>query len=218
MDFILEHKWIFLIVAEAVFWISVLTFLTLRYWFRLKKLSLVFFLLFIVNDMWIAAMGFMDYLNTGEFTRYQVIILIFLVYALTYGKTDFKRLDVFIQRKVAKWKGEPVPELTGPATLYGKAHARRERKSFSIHFLIFILVHIILFLLIGPSDFASQIESSEQLLNAWFSEKEAVFPFEHSDANNFSRIWTIILVIDAVVSLSYTFFPKSEKKSASTDS
>ncbi|MBM7553499.1 hypothetical protein [Thalassobacillus pellis] len=42
MDFILEHKWIFLIIAEVVFWISMLTFLILRYWFHLQKVSMVF--------------------------------------------------------------------------------------------------------------------------------------------------------------------------------
>ncbi|MGR6007913.1 hypothetical protein ACT7CZ_00690 [Bacillus cereus] len=111
MNFILENKWTFLIMAEAIFWISIICFLLLRYWFEFKKLSIAFFILFIVNDLWIATMGFFDYLNTGKFSNYQLIIVIIIVYALTYGKTDFRKLDAFIQKKVAKWKGNPIPEL-----------------------------------------------------------------------------------------------------------
>ncbi|WP_231887797.1 hypothetical protein [Fictibacillus phosphorivorans] len=213
MDFILENKWQFLIIAEVFFWIFSLTFLVVRYWFNLKKLSIVFFFLFIINDLWIATMGFMDYLKTGNFTSYQIVILIIIVYALTYGKSDFRKLDIFIQKKVAKWKGEPIPELKGPEKLYGKDLARQERKHFAIHLSIFILAHIGMFLVYGLSDQLTQTENIEQLLSQWFSSKDALYPFNNKSMNNLSRIWTLVLVIDGVTSLSYTFFPKNEKKS-----
>jgi hypothetical protein len=216
MDFILENKWQFLITAEVFFWVFSLTFLVVRYWFNLKKLSIVFFFLFIINDLWIATMGFMDYLKTGNFTSYQIVILIIIVYALTYGKSDFRKLDIFIQKKVAKWKGQPIPDLKGPEKLYGKDLARQERKHFAIHLSIFILAHIGMFLVYGLSDQLTQSQNIEQLLSQWFSSKDALYPFNNESMNNLSRIWTLVLVIDGVTSLSYTFFPKNEKKSVYT--
>lgn len=217
MDFILENKWLFLIIAEVVFWVSIITFLVLRYWFGFRKLSVVFFFLFIINDLWIATMGFMDYLKTGEFTSYQVVILIILVYALTYGKTDIKRLDIFIKKKVAAWRGETNLSIESPTLLYGKEHARIERKQFLLHLLVFIVVHLALLVIIGASESIKEISSLQELLNVWFNQKNSVFPFDNSSANNLSRIWTIILIIDGVTSFSYTLFPRAERKKESTN-
>ncbi|RRN69518.1 hypothetical protein EI200_16445 [Peribacillus simplex] len=212
MDFILEHKWVFLVAAEIVFWISVLTFLTLRYWFKLKKLSMVFFATFIINDLWIATMGFMDYLKTGEFRSYQVIILIFIIYAFTYGKSDFRKLDAFVQKKVAKLKGEEIPVMDQRRELYGRERAQSEWKQFLGHLLIYAIVHIVLIFVFGLSKQVGDINSLNQLFSIWFEEKQAQFPFDHSGFNNLSRIWTLVLAIDAAITLSYTIFPKAENK------
>ncbi|MFD3449975.1 hypothetical protein ACFDTO_35970 [Microbacteriaceae bacterium 4G12] len=210
MDFIIENKWLFLIIAEVVFWVSVLTFLLLRYWFGLKKLSIAFFVLFIVNDLWIATMGFFDYLKTGKFSNYQIVIVIFIMYALTYGKSDFRRLDAFIQRKVAAWKGQPVPEIESIKKLYGKEYARHERKQFFKHLLMYVMAHIIFVVMFGLSDQINSFSDLENGLSHWFEKKQAIFPSNNTTVNDISRVWTLVLVIDAVISLSYTFFPKRE--------
>ncbi|MEW9500706.1 hypothetical protein [Jeotgalibacillus marinus] len=212
MDFILEHKWAFLIAAEIIFWVSILTFLTLRYWFKLNKLSLIFFAFFIINDLWIATMGFMDYLRSGEFTSYQLVILIFIVYAFTYGKSDFRRLDAFIQKKVAKLRCEPVPDFDQPCALYGSEYAKKEWKQFLGHLLIFSIVHISLMFIFGISKQTDEITSLDTLFTLWFAESPASFPFDNSGANNLSQVWTLVLAIDAVITSSYTIFPKSKKK------
>ncbi|WP_214484287.1 hypothetical protein [Bacillus sp. SM2101] len=215
MDFVLEHKWIFLIIAEIFFWVFMISFLTVRYWFGLKKLSMLLFLIFIINDLWIAAMGFFDYLKTGDFTSYQIIILVIIVYALTYGKADAQKLDTIIQQKVALWKGEPIPQAKPAKVLYGKAHAKNQRKQFFSHFLIFAIVHFILFISYGLSEEIVNINSIEQLFTVWLNNKNATFPFNNAIVNNLSRIWMIILTLDAVISLSYSVFPKSNKAASS---
>ncbi|MBD7937009.1 hypothetical protein H9655_08195 [Cytobacillus sp. Sa5YUA1] len=207
MDFILDHKWAFLITAEVIFWLSILAFLILRYWFKLDKWSFLFLGIFLLNDIWIATMGYMDYRRTGEFSSYQIIILIVIIYAFTYGKSDFKKLDHFIKRKVAQWKGESV-SIDKPAKLSGREHAALERKQFFLHLLVFVLAHIVLALFLGLSEEARSIDSITELGNQWFAANDAVFPFTHSTANNISRIWAIILVIDGIISLSYTLFPR----------
>jgi hypothetical protein len=211
LDFILDNKWIFLIIAEVIFWLSILTFLVLRYWFRLNRLSIVFFVLFIINDLWIATMGFFDYLRTGEFSIYQIIILVIIVYALTYGKRDFAKLDAFIQRKVASWKGEPVPNKDAPKELNGKGHAAKERQGFYGHLGVYAAVHVVFFIVYGLSETVS-LDNINHVLGKWFSEEVPNFPFANTGINNFSRIWTIILIIDAVISFSYTIWPKKRNQ------
>ncbi|MBM7553498.1 hypothetical protein [Thalassobacillus pellis] len=156
-------------------------------------------------------MGFFDYLRTGEFTSYQIIVLILIVYAFTYGKSDFKKLDRYIQTKVAAWKGEPLPEKEKLKKLSGKEHAKKERKQFYIHLIIYMALHVIFALLFGFSDSILQAGSTGGFLDAWFDASDSTIPFNNTNVNNVTRIWTLILVIDGIISLSYTLFPKKEK-------
>lgn len=211
MDYILTHKWAFLIVAEVIFWVSIITFLIARYWFGKKTLSFVFFLLFIVNDLWIASLGFFDYLHTGQFSSYQVVVLVVFVYAITYGKSDFKKLDYYIQIYVAKWKGLPAPNIEPPKKLVGREHAQKERKHFYIHFSVYAIAHLVFYFLFGLSSRFYEITSMGDFFREFFSAKEGLLPFANPTVNNLSRIWTLIFVIDSIFALSYTVFPKSEK-------
>ncbi|MER1956958.1 MAG: hypothetical protein ABS942_06245 [Solibacillus sp.] len=108
MDFILEYKWLFLIMGEVVFTLCAAAFLLLRYWYQLEKLSIIVFIIFLVNDLWIAFLAVMDYQRTGEFSWYQIIAVVFILYALTLGKSDMKKLDEVIKRKVAEKRGVTV--------------------------------------------------------------------------------------------------------------
>ncbi|ANC76184.1 hypothetical protein ABE65_004905 [Fictibacillus phosphorivorans] len=214
MDFVLEHKWVFLILAETVFWVSTLSFLVVRYWFNLKKLSMAFFVLFLLNDLWIAAMGYFDYLRTGKFSSYQIIILIVIAYAFLYGKSDFQKLDRFIQRKVAKMRRLPEPDLPDSKPLYGMQHAKQERKNLYKHIFLFITAQCVFLLLFGLSDAVSSIHI-DTLLKDWYDTTDTDLFYKNDVANNITRIWALILAIDIIVSLSYTIAPKKEKKSAS---
>ncbi|MQR97249.1 hypothetical protein [Fictibacillus phosphorivorans] len=214
MDFVLEHKWVFLILAETVFWVSTLSFLVVRYWFNLKKLSIAFFVLFLLNDLWIAAMGYFDYLRTEKFSSYQIIILIVIAYAFLYGKSDFQKLDRFIQRKVAKMRGLPEPDLPDSKPLYGMQHAKQERKNLYKHIFLFITAQCVFLLLFGLSDAVSSIQI-DTFLKDWYDTTDTDLFYKNDVANNITRIWALILAIDIVVSLSYTIAPKKEKKTAS---
>jgi hypothetical protein len=211
VDFVLDNKWAFLILAEVIFWVSTLSFLIVRYWFNLKRLSTAFFVLFIVNDLWIATMGYFDYLKTGEFSAYQIIILIVIAYAFLYGKSDFQKLDGFIQRKVANWRGLPEPEIASVKPLYGVEHAKQERKNFYGHLLIFSAVQVLFFFMFGLSEAVSSIQL-DTLFEDWYDQKETDLFYKNDTANNVTRIWALILAIDFVISLSYTIFPKKEKQ------
>ncbi len=209
----MDNKWLFLILAETVFWVSTLSFLLVRYWFNLKRLSIAFFILFLLNDLWIAAMGYFDYLRTGEFSAYQIIILIVIAYAFLYGKSDFQKLDCFIQRKVANWRGLPAPELTSSKPLYGMEHAKQERRNLYKHLIAFLAVQCLFLVMFGLSDAVSNIQI-DTLLSEWYDQKQTELFYKNDTANNITRIWALILAIDLVISLSYTVAPKKEKKAS----
>ncbi|CAN5655862.1 hypothetical protein BH18ACT11_BH18ACT11_20610 [soil metagenome] len=104
MDFLMDYKWVLLVGAETSFWLLSVAFLVLRYWAGFERASIVFLVLIVVDNLVILGLGVMDYLLTGEFETYQITILIVLLYGVTFGKRDFKRLDAYLKRKITKRK------------------------------------------------------------------------------------------------------------------
>ncbi len=122
MDFILEYKWFFLIGAEVSFWVLSFAFLLMRYLFDLNRASFVVLGLIIVDNLFIAGLGLLDYTRTGEFSTYQFVAVAIIVYGITFGKRDFKRLDAYLKRKVMRWKHRaPLPEASPRKTAREKA-------------------------------------------------------------------------------------------------
>ena len=104
MDLLMEYKWALLVGAEASFWLLSGVFLVLRYWAGLDRLSVVFLVLIVADNLVILGLGVLDYLYTGEFATYQFAIAAVLLYGVTLGKRDFKRLDAYLKRKIEKRK------------------------------------------------------------------------------------------------------------------
>ena len=104
MDLLMEYKWVLLVGAEASFWLLSGVFLVLRYWAGLDRLSLAFLVLIIADNIVILGLGVLDYLYTGEFATYQFAIAAVLLYGITFGKRDFKRLDAYLKRRIKKRK------------------------------------------------------------------------------------------------------------------
>ncbi|SFS53779.1 hypothetical protein [Marininema halotolerans] len=195
VDVINEYRWFLLIGMEVTFWLSLMGFFITRYWFQLKKISRVSFAIFIGNEVAIFTLGVLDYINTGKVTNYQVIILILLIYALTSGKKDFRKLDAFIERKIKQWRGEKTEALTSitPPEEIGKPdmdYAKREVKTWLKHVILFLIAQIIFLFLTYLQAIPSQ---ANQVISGILD------------------VWTVILVIDTVISLSYLVFPRKKK-------
>lgn len=207
ITFLFDHKLAFLIVSEVIFWVFVVLALLFRYWFRMKKASLVAFIILILEELAVLFFGVLDYIQVGTFSSFQVIIIIFIIYGLIFGKSDFKKLDKWIKKKVAHIKGETLPvevEDTRGA-LHGKEHAKQERRNFYGHFLTFIMAHIIFAILFGfvPESFFNMPLPQEI--------EGIIKTSNHNPISSISNIWTKILIIDFIWSFSYTVFPKKEK-------
>ena len=93
-----------LLGAETSFWLLSVVFLVLRYLAGFDRASIVFLVLIVLDNLVILGLGIMDYLLTGEFETYQITIVIVLLYGVTFGKRDFKRLDAYLKRKITKRK------------------------------------------------------------------------------------------------------------------
>jgi hypothetical protein len=104
MELVMEYKWALLVGAEASFWLLSGAFLVLRYWAGLDRLSVVFLALIVADNLVILGLGVLDYLYTGEFATYQFAIAALLLYGITLGKRDFRRLDAYLKRKINKRK------------------------------------------------------------------------------------------------------------------
>ncbi|RST77155.1 hypothetical protein D4T97_001260 [Siminovitchia acidinfaciens] len=204
-EFILHYKWLFLIMGEIIFWVSLFGFFIVRYALGWEKLSKYFIFLWLFSDAWLLILGIMDYRSTGTFDTFQVVILIFLFYAVTFGRNDMRRLDRWMKRTIKKWKGEPPDEAEKIEKLSGMSYAIMQGKEFALHVAMFAAVIAVLsffmdfrgfnyFFANGSGDIIETV-----IKNGWFVEPTV---------GKITGVWTLILIIDAVITVSYFIIPK----------
>ncbi|PFA17553.1 hypothetical protein [Bacillus cereus] len=199
MSILAEYRWYFLIGAEIVFWLSAIGFFLLRYGFRLKKASIIMGIVLLINEVFILTLGVVDYYQTGKFSNFQIITVIILLYAVFYEKKDLKKLDIYVQKLVARWRNEPAPIIEEPLEVTGMAHAKQEIKNWALHLILFVAVHIFFFFMYGlipVEQWGNWLESGIVL---------------NKTASRVSKVWAIILLADTAISFSYVIFPKKEK-------
>lgn len=211
-EFVQRYLWELFIITEIIFWLCIILFLLIRYVLGRQRISvwiLPIFILSVVIDIYL---GWVDYKVTGEFSIFQFIVVIFIIYAVTSGLSDFKRLDAYIQRKIAKWKGEPEPELAVKLPpKYGREHAKHERIGWYMHVAMFVFAQIVFFFLFGAHEqfTLSQLFDTE-FYRLWW-EHETFGAYQNMTLNQLVKVWFIVLIVDGIVSLSYTFSPRKEK-------
>ncbi|KYC89918.1 hypothetical protein B4102_3925 [Heyndrickxia sporothermodurans] len=206
IDFIIQYKWLLVIIGEILFFAFAGAFFIIRYWFRQPVVGYIFVILLILNELFLALLAIYDYIQTGEFSSFQVVTAIFYIYLIFEGKKEFTRIDRYFKRKVALWKGETVPDFQKVEDVnskkYGRAHAREERKGWYIHLLIFVIAQLIF---LNTSSFAGWQGINLNHIGNWFQ------IYEDQSINQANGVWGVILVIDFIWSFSYTIWPKKEK-------
>lgn len=203
-ELLVEYKWFFLIGAEVVFWVCAAAFFVARYWFEMGRLGSLFLALIVAEEvlanLFILGLGALDYRRAGEITGYQVVTVAFILYALTLGRHDARRLDAYLKRKVAQWKGRDASGTatpsSEPAQPTPREKARQYRREWYKHLALFVAGQTIL-LFIGESWPAALVGGEA--------------PAEPTGLMAASRVWMIIFVVDTVWSLSYTVWPAKEK-------
>lgn len=202
---------------EVSFWVLIIGFLVMRYGFGMRSRG--FLWLLVLNLLSFLALGIVDYQETGQFSTFQVVIVVALIYSVTYGPQDLKKLDRYMGRKIARWKGERLPPEEEARSRkerekeeqqnYGRPHARRQRRSWYLHLLLFLIVHLAFAVIFGWESVGGAEEWVETWIDTWNTPE--LFPFRNEQINQLSRIWVLILLIDGISSFYYTIFPKKKK-------
>src|SRR5699024_9134243 len=100
MDFLLENQLEIFIAMEITSLVSLVLFGVVRYFFSRNTLSRVFIVLFIAFIFAEAIMAWVVYQQTGVISNVLVIIVIFVLYACTFGISDFKKLDRWMRKHI----------------------------------------------------------------------------------------------------------------------
>lgn len=212
-NFMLTYQWEIFIIAEVLSWVSLLFFGIVRYFLNKQRLSSLFLIVFIGLIAFEAILGWLIYQETGEISSFQIIITIFVVYACTFGISDFKKLDRWMRKHIGKWRNvqlltetdiEIMNKLKDP-----KSVAKRYRKTSTIHLLVFVLVQAG-FWTYGNEGIQSLLAYAKDL--SWIgTENVAETPYANETIYRISMIWGLVFIVDFIWSWSYTIFPSKSK-------
>ncbi len=209
MNFLLDYQWEIFILAEILSIVSLLLFGVVRYLFRKRKMSLLFLFLFLVLLILEAALALVIYRETGEISTFQIVIMIFVVYACTFGINDFKKLDRWMKMKIGQWRGVDLLTEKDRRIMARqkdpKYIAKVNRYSAMIHLLIFVVVQAV-FWSYGLNGFDEAMNYITDL--SWIgTENYQDTPYPNDVIYGISMIWGLVFIIDFIYSWSYTIFP-----------
>jgi hypothetical protein len=212
MTFFLDYQWEIFILAEILSLISLLLFGFFRYFLGRKHVSFIFIITFLVLLILEALLGLLIYTHTGEFSTFQIVITLFVIYACTFGIFDFLRLDRWMRRKIGKLRNVELLTEKDYAILERNKNpkylAKKYRISASVHLLIFLLGQSFLWF-IGTSDLTEMVSYLTDF--SWIEAGTAAnSPYANETMYAIGMLWGVIFIIDFIYSMSYTVFP-SEK-------
>lgn len=178
---------IFLIIfCEILFWVFVLGGLGIRYLLNHRGLGLALLALTPVVDLVLLAVTVLDLKSGGIPTVAHGLAAIYVGISLAFGRKMIAWADCRFAARFNR-DSEKLPHKK-----FGKAHAAQERKDWLRHLLAFtigtLLILAMVFLIGEPA-------RSQTLLRL-------------------IKTWGIVLLIDFIISFSYTLFPRKEKEDA----
>ena len=210
----MEHQWGIFITIEILSLISLFLFGFLRYLFNKKKVSLLAIIAFLVLLLIEALLGILIYQETKEISTFQIIIVIFVVYACTFGIIDFLKLDRWMRKRVGKWRHVELLTEKDYAILKRqkdpKHVAKKYRLTSTIHLFVFLVGQSILWFY-GTGSFNGMLHflTDYTWVEAGTAEQS---PYANEAAYSTGMIWTLVFVIDFIYSWSFTIFPAKQKK------
>lgn len=214
MTFLNTYQWEIFITLEVASWLCLLLFGLLRYVFDKRQMSIAFIVSFIVLIALEGLVGLLIYQETGVISNFQIIVLIFVAYAATFGISDFKKLDRWMRKHIGKWRG--VELLTDKDISImekqkdPKYIAKKYRISSIIHLIVFAVAQFTLWTY-GTDSVETMVAYAKDL--SWIGLEDASqTPYPNETLYGLSLVWGIVFVIDFIYSWSYTIFPAKEKE------
>lgn len=167
-----------IIACEIAFWVILFTGLLVRYAVQWPRVSTLILLLTPVVDVVLLAVATWDLLGGGTANLAHSLAAIYLGYSIAYGKRHIGKLDRKFQARYARKRGQPAPEFTDPEQSWPRS--RRERSAW----FRLLRMYLVLAALMGGAILLTGDPARTQAL--------------HSPL----IIWTLIVVIDGLVSFS----------------
>jgi len=103
VNFILEYKWMILLILEVLAWLATFFMFYARYqmqstlWFRLALILTV-----ATGIIPQVLMGIVNFSATKEVDLFVLVIIMLFLYGLTFGKKHVQKLDEWMQNKFLK--------------------------------------------------------------------------------------------------------------------
>lgn len=170
-----------IIACEIGFWVFVLAGMVARYILKNKKLSTFLLICTPIVDLVLLTATIFDLKNGGVATAVHGVAAIYIGVSIAFGHQMIKWADRHFSYRFGNGK-KPVK------VKYGKVHARKERERWYLHFLFWLVGGGILMSIILYIDNQSQTEALLHII----------------------QFWSLILIVDFIISFSYTFFPKKQ--------
>lgn len=212
MSFILDYQWEIFISLEVLSLIFLLLLLLIRYALLNQALSQLFLVAFVCMIVLEGVLALAVYRATGEIDTFQIVILVFIVYAFTFGIGDFKRLDRWIKQKVGHWQGVDLLTDEDKQIMQQQKdpiyRARKYRREWFIHTIIFVLAHVFFFIFYGNERLTFlEIMSDWSWLETFDPENiPPNGPYRVGPLYLVSLVWVIAYVSDTINALYYTIF------------
>lgn len=204
---LVTYQWYLFILLEVISTLGALGFIYTRYKIKNRRLSQLLLFVFISPLVLEAVLALVIYQQTKEITSFHIVIILFLLYACTFGVADFKKIDRTVRIWLGKRAGEDLltaKEHTQLALEKNPSYIRKKSlRNLVIHSVIFIAAVIYMWITLGNPDFL--------LSFGWISKNDLTQPFTTQTATNIIRTWLIIYTIDTVLNLSYIFAPHIKK-------
>lgn len=171
-----------IIACEIGFWMFVLAGLTARYIMKKKKLGTFLLICTPIVDLLLLIATVYDLKKGAIASTIHGISAIYIGVSIAFGHQMVKWADARFHYRFGN--GEKPVKIH-----YGKVHARKQREGWYRHLLSWFIGGGIL---IGIVLFIHNHSQTEALLHTF-------------------QLWSLILVIDFIISFSYTVFPKKQK-------
>ncbi|MEB7757195.1 hypothetical protein FEZ53_09365 [Staphylococcus xylosus] len=175
---------ILLITAEILFWVFIILGLISRYLMRREKLGLFFFMLTPVIDLTLIITMSLDLLNGAVATMAHGIAAVYIGVSIAFGKQMIRWADERFKYYVLKTDERLIKNT-------GIKHAKKYLISWIRHVFAYIIGTGLLWIIIRIVGYSSNVTALVDVI----------------------KLWTLILMIDLLIALSYFIWPRPEKKS-----
>ncbi|AOV07727.1 hypothetical protein [Sporosarcina ureilytica] len=207
-----NYQWGIFIAIEIFSIVSLLLFGFFRYLLNKQHVSTNMIISFIALLLLEGLLAIIVYTETKEISTFQVGVLIFILYACTFGVYDFLRLDCWMRKKIGEWRRTSFLTEKDYMILKRQKNPKHVAKKYRIS----SIIHTVIFIVGKWKLWSYGTNSMSEMLSymkdwSWFTEETyEVSPYVNETAYNIGVLWIIVFAVDFIYSWSYTVLSKKK--------